>query len=141
MTAEDWAKLIEQLGYIPGGAARAAPDFFGHLLLDELAPITSEWDFENWFMKDGRVISLRLHDGMAGMRLFVVDPEQEHYIAQTGDGLLDTARAGGVSPLLLFLLALATGQIDDNKRLKLHAAKVDGAAKDLMLMSVCRLCG
>mgnify|MGYP001193091195 CR=1 FL=1 len=141
MTVEDWARLIEQLGNIPGGAAKAEPDFFGHLLRDELAPTTSEWDFEGWFLKDGRVLSLRLHDSMAGLRLFVVDPEQEHYITQTDDALLSTARAGGISPLLLMLLAIATGQVDDNKRLKLHADKVDAAAKDLMLMSVCRLCG
>lgn len=141
MTAEDWARLIEQLGNIPGGAVKAEPDFFGHLLLDELAPTTSEWDFESWFLKDGRVLSLRLHDAMAGMRLFVVDPEGDHYITQTDDALLSAARAGGISPLLLMLLAIATGQVDDNKRLKLHADKIDAAAKDLMLMSVCRLCG
>ena len=39
------------------------------------------------------------------------------------------------------LLAIAAGQIDDRKRLKRCAPKVDGAAKDLMLMTVCRLCG
>lgn len=141
MTAEDWAKLIEQLGLIPGGAERAEPDFFGHLLVDELAPITSEWDFENWSLKDGCVLSLRLDEAQEGMRLYVVDPAEDHYIARTGNDLLTAARAGGVSPLPLFLVALATGQIDDNKRLKLHAPKIDAAARDLMLMSVCRLCG
>jgi len=141
VTADDWNKLIEQLGTIPGGAARAEADFFGHLIVDELAPITSEWDFESWFLKDGRILSLRLDETQEGMRLYVVDPEEAHYIARADNELLDAARAGAASPLILFLLALATGQIDDNKRLKLHAAKVDTAAKDLMLMSVCRLCG
>ena len=141
MTAEDWAKLIEQLGYIPGGAARATPDFFGHLLLDELAPITSEWDFESWPLKDGTVLSQRLHEGVEGLRLYHVGPEGEIAIAHAGKELLATARDGDVSPMLLMLLAIATGQIDDRKRLKQYAPAIDCAAKDLMLMSVCRLCG
>jgi hypothetical protein len=141
MTAEDWAKLIEQLSALPGGAAAAEPDFFGSLIQNELAPTTSEWDFESWLLKDGRVLSLQLDDSQEGMRLFVVDPEEAHYIIRTGGTLLPAARTGGVSPLILMLLAIATGQIDDNKRLKLHAPKIDLAAKDLMLMTVCRLCG
>lgn len=142
MTADDWTKLISQLNTLPGGAAKAEPDFFGHLVTDELAPVTSEWDYDGWLLKDGRVLSLRLDETQQGMlRLFVVDPEEEHFIAKTGDILLETARSHGVSTVILFLLALATGQIDDNKRLKIHAPKIDGAAKDLMLMTVCRLCG
>jgi hypothetical protein len=141
MTAADWEKLIDQLNGIPGGSARAEPDFFAHLIVDELAPTTSEWDFDGWLLRDGRVLSLRLDEAQDGLRLFVVDPAEAHFIARTGNALLDAARARQVSPLILFLLALAAGQIDDNKRLKLHAAKIDAAAKDLMLMSVCRLCG
>jgi hypothetical protein len=141
MTADDWTCLIEQLKQIPGGPSRAEPDFFGHLITDELAPTTSEWDFDGWLLKDGRVLSLRLDEAMEGMRLYVVDLEQAHYITRTGNELLATARHHDISPLILFLLALATGQLDDNKRLKLHAPKIDAAAKDLMLMSVCRLCG
>lgn len=141
MTAEDWFKLIEQLGSIPGGAAKAEPDFFGHLITGELAPVTSEWDFEGWPLQDGRVLMLRLDDAQEGMRLHVVDPQEDHFIARTGNELLSCAREGGVSPLILMLLAIATGQVDDNRRLKLHAPRIDGAAKDLMLISVCRLCG
>ena len=141
MTAADWEKLIDQLNGIPGGSARAEPDFFAHLIVDELAPTTSEWDFDGWLLRDGRVLSLRLDEAQDGLRLFVVDPAEAHFIARTGNALLDAARARQVSPLILFLLALAAGQIDDNKRLKLHAAMIDAAAKDLMLMSVCRLCG
>lgn len=141
MTAEDWAKLVEQLGYIPGGAAKAEPDFFGHLVLDELAPITSEWDFETWPLKDGGLLSLRLHEGVEGLRLYYIGHDDEIAIAHAGNELMTAARAGGVSPLLLLLLAIATGQVDDRRRLKQYAPKIDGAAKDLMLMSVCRLCG
>ena len=141
MTHDDWTHLASQLRLIPGGAERAEPDFFGTLISDGLAPTTSEWDFEGWLLMDGRVLSLRLDEAQEGMRLFVVDPEEDHFIARTGNELLACARAESVSPLILFLLAVATGQIDDNKRLKLHAPRIDAAAKDLMLMSVCRLCG
>jgi hypothetical protein len=146
MTAEDWTKLIEQLNTLPGGAGRAEPDFFGNLITDELAPVTSEWDFDGWMLKDGRVLSLRLDEAQQGMRLYVVEPggeeqAEDHFIAKTGNELLEAARTHDVSPVILFLLALASGQIDDNKRLKIHAPLIDGAAKDLMLMTVCRLCG
>lgn len=141
MTNEDWAKLIGQLDSIPGGACKAEADFFGHLINDELAPITSEWDFEGWSLKDGRILSLRIDEAQEGMRLFVVDPDESHFIARTGNAMLSCAREHAVSPLIIMLLAIATAQIDDNKRLKLHAPKLDAAAKDLMLMSVCRLCG
>jgi hypothetical protein len=142
MTAEDWSRLIEQLGALPGGAARAAPDFFGSFVTGEPAPTTSEWDFDGWMLKDGRALILRLDEaGHGSMRLFLVDPTEQHFIAETGDALLEAARASGVSAVVLFLLALAAGQIDDSKRLKVRAPKIDGAAKDLMLMTVCRLCG
>jgi hypothetical protein len=141
MTPEDWAKLIEQLGYLPGGAASAEPEYFGSLVQDELAPLSSEWDYEGWLLKDGSLLTLRLHEGVEGMRLYHVTPEDELAIAHAGKELLDAARTGDVSPLLLMLLAIATGQVDDRNRLKRVAPKVDAAAKDLMLMSVCRLCG
>lgn len=141
MNREDWDKLAEQLGHLPGGAAAAISDFFGSLVGDDLAPITSEWDFEGWQLKDGGVLSLRLHDAADGMRLFHVREENEMEIARVGSDLLPAARAGQVSPLLLILLAIATGQVDDHRRLKIESPKIDGAAKDLMLMTVCRLCG
>ena len=141
MLREDWDKLIEQLGTLPGGAAAAMPDFFGNLVDDGLAPITSGWDYEGWLLKDGNVLSLRINDTVDGMQLVHVSPDNELPIVRTANELLDAARSGGVSPLLLLLLAIATGQVDDNKRLKIMAPKIDGAAKDLMLMTVCRLCG
>ncbi len=142
MQREDWDKLAQQLRTLPGGAPAAEPDFFGPFITGELAPVTSEWDYDGWLLKDGRVLSLRLDETQQGMmRLFVVDPEESHFIAKTDDTLLHAAREHGVSAVILFLLALAAGQIDDNKRLKIHAPKIDGAAKDLMLMTVCRLCG
>lgn len=141
MTPEDWLKLARQLHTLPGGAAAALPDFFAGCVTDELAPVTSDWDFEGWVLTDGSVLSLRLNDAVDGMQLFHVAGEEEVRIARTGNVLLEGARQGGVSPLLLLLLAIATGEVDDGRRLKVAAPRVDAAAKDLMLMTVCRLCG
>lgn len=141
MLREDWDKLIEQLGSLPGGADAALPDFFATSVDEGLAPVTSEWDYESWLLRDGNILSLRFNDTVDGMQLVHVGREDELRIARAGKALLEAARTAGVSPLLLLLLAIAAGQVDDGKRLKVAAPRIDGAAKDLMLMTVCRLCG
>jgi hypothetical protein len=146
MNREDWVKLADQLATLPGGAAAALPDFFGNLVSDELAPVTSDWDYDSWVIKDVGVLSLRINDAVDGMRLFLVWPGDEHgpdemAIALAGGELLEVARDKGVSAIVLCLLAIASGQIDDGRRLKVELPKLDAAAKDLMLMTVCRLCG
>lgn len=141
MNKEDWDKLADQLATLPGGAVAALPDFFGNLVSDELAPITSDWDYDGWVLKAGGILSLRLNDAVDGMRLFYVTEEDELGIARAGNELLQVAREKNVSALLLLLVAIATGQVDDGRRLKVELPKIDAAAKDLMLMTVCRLCG
>jgi hypothetical protein len=42
---------------------------------------------------------------------------------------------------VLALLAIAAGDVDDGRRLKRRLPGLDGAARDLMLMTLCRLCG
>ena len=44
-------------------------------------------------------------------------------------------------PLPLALVAIALGAVDDGRQLKKALPGLDGAARDLMLMTVCRLCG
>lgn len=141
MNKEDWDKLADQLATLPGGAVAALPDFFGNLVSDELAPITSDWDYDGWVLKDEGMLSLRINDAVDGMRLFYVTRDDELGIARAGTELLRTAQEKQVSALLLILLAIAAGQVDDGRRLKLVLPKLDAAAKDLMLMTVCRLCG
>lgn len=141
MQREDWEKLADQLATLPGGAVAAMPDFFGTLVRDELAPITSDWDYDGWVLKAGGILSLRINDAVDGMRLFYVTPGDELGIARSGKELIDVARERQVSAIILMLLAIATGQIDDGRRLKIELPKIDAAAKDLMLMTVCRLCG
>ena len=141
MTLDDWQTLATQLNTLPGGAQAALPDFFAPLVSEQLAPMTSDWDMENWLLHGGTVLSLRLNEAGSGFRLFHVRPDDEMEIVRAGDELRPVAHANQVSALLLCLLAIASGQLDDRRRLKIEAPGIDAAAKDLMLMTVCRLCG
>jgi hypothetical protein len=123
MNREDWEKLAGQLATLPGGAAAAQPDFFGSLVSDELAPITSDWDYDGWVLKAGGILSLRINDAVDGMRLFYVTPGDELGIARAGKELIDVAREQRVSAMILMLLAIAAGQIDDGRRLKSNCRK------------------
>jgi hypothetical protein len=142
LALDDLQKLAQQLTTLPGGAQAAIPDFFGHLTTDGLAPITSDWDIENWECKEGGILCLRLDPAYHAARLFQVRSEDDEIqIAAFPIQLVDVAREHGVSATVLALLAIASGQQDDGRRLKVGVPKVDAAAKDLMLMTVCRLCG
>lgn len=132
MHRDPYAELVWQLGRLPGGMAAALPDFFGSLLSKppEITPLG-----ERWTLTDGACLELserqlRAHQG---------DTPQD--IATLPQALLDAATQAGVSPLLLVLLALASGDVEGDRLLKRHLPRVDAAAKDLMLMTLCRLCG
>ncbi len=120
-----YQELVWHLDRLPGGAMAAILDFFGSLLADTPTP-------ERWRFKEGGQLDLH-PDGTLR--------QGEERIALLPPDLLRAAEAAAVSPLLLALLALATGQLDGDRRLKAVLPKVDAAAKDLMLMTVCRLCG
>jgi hypothetical protein len=142
MTLEDLQKLADQLDRLPGGCQAAIPDFFANFLEDGLAPITSDWDVENWPCKEGGILVLRLDPAYHTARLFQVRGEDDEIqIAALPIQLMDVAREHGASAIVLALLAIAAGNVDDGRRLKVGLPKIDGAAKDLMLMTVCRLCG
>jgi hypothetical protein len=122
---DPYQELVWQLKRLPGGAQAAIPDFFGHLLA---APPTSAC----WQFKEGGPLELQADATLV---------QGDSAITTFPPALLAAAAAAELSPLLLGLLALATGQIDGDRRLKAVLPKVDAAAKDLMLMTVCRLCG
>ncbi len=121
---DPYQELVWQLNRLPGGALAAIPDFFGSLLAE--APQTDYWQFTQGALTLHADGSLRHGDS---------------HIAEFPADLLATAEAAAIPAMLLGLLALATGQIDGDRRLKAVLPKVDAAAKDLMLMTVCRLCG
>ncbi|MEW5771729.1 MAG: hypothetical protein AB1831_15400 [Pseudomonadota bacterium] len=131
MSSKTYEELVWQLSRLPGGAAAALPDFFGSLLA---APPEVLGEDEVWQLHAGRLL-------LRGQRLSAETGGEETPIAELPAALLEEARKAGLSPLLLGLLAIATGDVDGDRRLKAVLSKVDGAAKDLMLMTVCRLCG
>lgn len=122
---DPYQELVWQLNRLPGGAMAAIPDFFGGLLAE--MPEPGCWRFLiGGALELGAEGELR-HGGTPITRL---PPE-----------LLAAAEAAAIPAMLLGLLALATGLVDGDRRLKAVLPKVDAAAKDLMLMTVCRLCG
>lgn len=125
-------ELVWQLSRLPGGLDAAIPDFFGRLLA---RPPEATEAGEIWRLHDDARLELREN------RLSACLHGERKLIAALPQALLDAATQAGTSPLLLGLLALATGDVDGDRLLKKLLPQVDGAAKDLMLMTVCRLCG
>lgn len=132
MSRTTYEELVWQLSRLPGGMEAAMPDFFGKLLAK---PPEATDDGEVWHLHGDTRLELR--EGRISVHL-----QGGHTpIATLPQALLDEAGKAPISPVLLGLLALATGDVDGDRLLKKLLPQVDGAAKDLMLMTVCRLCG
>jgi len=132
MSRSTYEELVWQLGRLPGGMEAAIPDFFGPLLAK---PPETTAQGEVWHLQgDAR---LELRDGQVNVHV----AGETTAIAPLPQALLDEAGKAQISPMLLGLLALATGDVAGDRLLKKLLPRVDGAAKDLMLMTVCRLCG
>jgi hypothetical protein len=150
----DIEDFIRQLERLPGGPDAALPDFFGHLLAgsptatlpDGIVPPPGGV-IECWTLVEIGALCLCRTPGPGGASLVHLSGSAVHEIAGldgAGLSILEqaAATAGGTgSPLLLALVAIAMGQVDDGRRLKKALPRIDGAARDLMLMTVCRLCG
>lgn len=132
MSRPPYEELVWQLARLPGGVEAAIPDFFGPLLA---APPAHVDGVEIWPLRDD--VRLELEQG----RFQVSVQGRRTAIATLPQALLDEAAKAALSPLLLGLLALATGDVEGDRTLKQLLPRVDGAARDLMLMTVCRLCG
>ena len=150
LSAEDLYKLVGQLQTLPGGPNAAITDFFAPHLEEGWLPMASNqaggMDLEGWPLKAGGRLCLRSDPHAPRLRLIQVSEQvdsdtAEIRFADFPESVLSIAREHAVSPLVLALLCVATGQVDDGRRLKKALPKIDGAAKDLMLMTVCRLCG
>lgn len=122
---DSWQELIWHLQRLPGGVDAAIPDFFGGLLRAPVLP-------DCWPLLGDQDLVLSGEGA-----LFCAD----HRVAELPADLCLAAEAAGVPVILLGLLALAVGHVEGDRRLKAIQPKVDAAAKDLMLMTVCRLCG
>ena len=144
---EDLQELVWQLHRLPGGAEAAIPDFFGPLLAGPPTYAADPGMIEAWPLLEGG--QLGLQHAPDGLRLVHLDAAGVHALAELPAELLAAARQTAddssspftVSPLVLALMAIAAGRVEDDRRLKRALPRVDGAARDLMLMTVCRLCG
>ncbi|MCU0841090.1 MAG: hypothetical protein MUC79_05115 [Thiobacillaceae bacterium] len=140
---DTFQELVWQLHRLPGGAAAAIPDFFAALLAGPEE--TDNQGLPYWTLREGGRLRLTGDDAGGFLRL----THDGETIVELPAELLAAARqeAGDpsspytVSPLVLALVAIAAGHVDDHRQLKKALPRVDGAAKDLMLMTVCRLCG
>lgn len=121
---DSYQELVWHLHRLPGGAAAAVPDFFGGLLA------AAEPDC--WTLVSGGRLAMTAEGGLR---------HDGAEITHAPAALLHAAAEGGVSPLVLTLLALALGYLEGERQLKSAAPQVRKAAQDLMLMTVCRLCG
>lgn len=140
MATPDYAEYRAQLARLPGGPAAALRDFLGPCLAGS-EPCDSV-DLCTWRLNEGGWLSLRRVPEGGGLRLMHEDAGQATEIARFGEDLLTAAQGDpAVSPLVLALLAIAAGDVDDGRRLKRRLPRLDAAARDLMLMTLCRLCG
>lgn len=127
-------EFLAQLERLPGGPAAAVPDFFGPWLDPQAAPGPTVFH-----LGDGD--RLRLADD--GRLVHETTQESRLIVQLDGDQVatLQTLATPAMPPLPLALVAIALGEVEDGRRLKKTLPRLDGAARDLMLMTVCRLCG
>lgn len=143
-TSPDYAGYLEQLARLPGGPAAAVRDFLAPWLAD---PATAADPASNcWRLKSGGRLCLEPLPDAPVLPLWYAQGTETVEIARFGRDLTEAAERTpadkpGVPPLVLALLAIAAGDVDDGRRLKRHLPGLDAAAKDLMLMTLCRLCG
>jgi len=147
MAAPDYTEYLDQLARLPGGPAAAVRDFLRPWLGGPEQ--RSDEDLPCWPMREGGRLCLRSGPDASALLLAHEHGAERVEIARFGRDLLDAAArapedaagARAVSPLVLALLAIAAGDVDDRRRLKRRLPGLDGAARDLMLMTLCRLCG
>lgn len=133
MSIEDWRELAAKLDLLHGAAPSAIPEYFGGLLMQ---PPNTGHGSECWTFRECGQLILDPAGHLIHAQVDVQTP-----IVCSPPELMQAAHEATVSPLLLTLLGIAVGHLDDGRRLKRCLPRVDGAAKDLMLMTVCRLCG
>lgn len=147
---EHYRDLADQLATLPGGPADLRGDYFGTVTLPE-APADGEARLksalgenaslaEAWALAGGGLLVLaESPDG--GVRLVWLRDGVAETLLDYPPGLAATAREYGIPPLGLALLVQAMGTADDEGRLRRRLPAVDRAAKGLLLIASCRLCG
>ncbi len=146
---EHYRDLADQLATMPGGAASLRTDYFATVTVDGL-PADAEERLrsslgggyvlaEGWALAGGGVLALAVA-GNGAARLVWLDATAEP-VLDFPSGLAVAAAEYGIPPLGLALLVHAMGTVDDGGRLRRLLPQVDKAAKGLLLIASCRLCG
>ncbi len=135
----DYNDYLSQLTRLPGGPAAALRDFLAPWLGEApSAPVDACWS-----LREGGRLCLRLLDAHRHV-LVHETPTAQVEITRFDEAFATACQRAverGIPPLVLALLAIAAGDVDDGRRLKGRLPGLDRAARDLMLMTLCRLCG
>lgn len=146
---EHYRDLADQLATMPGGPDNLRADYFGAVTLADVPPgaerlkgaLGEEYALaEAWALVSGGLLAVA--EGPEGSaRLAWLNADGAEPILDYPAGLVETAREYRVPPLGLALLVQAMGTADDDGRLRRLLPAVDKAAKGLLLIASCRLCG
>lgn len=148
---EHYRDLADQLATLPGGSTDLRRDYFGAVTLPE-APADAEARIkvalggghvlaEAWVLASGGLLALTESSDGTAQLVWLKEDGGTAAILDYLAGLGETAREYGISPLGLALLVQAMGTADDGGRLRRLLPAVDKAAKGLLLIASCRLCG
>lgn len=147
---EHYRDLADQLATMPGGPANLRGDYFGVVTLPE-APADAGAGLktalgenhalaEAWALVAGGMLALAEGPEGTAQLVWLKDGGVDA-ILDYPPGLVEAAREYGIPSLGLALLVQAMGTADDGGRLRRLLPAVDKAAKGLLLIASCRLCG
>jgi hypothetical protein len=148
---EHYRDLADQLATLPGGSANLRGDYFATVTLPE-APADAAARLkaalgeghvpaEAWALAPSGLLALAESSDGTAQLVWLKEDGAAAVILDYPPGLAETAREYGIPPLGLALLVQAMGTADDERRLRRLLPAVDKAAKGLLLIASCRLCG
>jgi hypothetical protein len=132
--SREWDELAQQLLTLPGGGPAAIMRDYFAATARPLEPHFSE--LERWSLIEGESEGGHLSLEVSGALVFYPATGASQVIARHV-----MPRIPGLSPLALMLTAIVGATIEGDAALKQVAPKARLAAKELMLVASCRLCG
>lgn len=159
---EYFRDLVAQLQQVPGGPSALLADYFAKAVKENLTDLVPVQKMlctalgqevlvaDAWTLNADGMLCLAVQpEGGAQLVLLHEDHRTTTLIIDLPEELIKAARvepenlasAYQVSPLVLALLAIVMGGVDDKKRLAQMVPEVDYCAKGLLLIASCRLCG
>lgn len=145
---DDLLVLAAQIRRLPGGAGSVYRDYFAGVLVPTgpcpgEGPLLESWPLATggWLrlerQADDRVTLCHVEAGGEPAVLLALPEDFGRALAAVNAG----AAADAVPPVALALLALGNGLVDDHRTLARRLPAVDRAAREMLLVASCRLCG